>query len=331
MYPDSKRKVSGILLRISVAAVLVLLLLNKLNYHEIINLLSNLNLGYLSISVALVVLAIVLSAYKWQILLVARGWQIPLMELIKVYFVGLFMNNFLPSSIGGDLMRIYQVGKKIDNYSAAAASVILERVLATVGLAIPAFVAIFPNRSLLGGFIYPVFWFFVICVLLVYLTVHPAVLRPIARLPWKGWQNVILKLRDINAVIQSYRSKPLEILRVTIYSVIFQMTMVLINYYLLRATGIEDVGLWHCTLMVPIISAVSMIPVSINGLGIREGAYVILFGNLGMSASQSVTLSMIFFFIVTAVSLLGGFIFILEKDKEDYLVTDKRITECSRP
>lgn len=310
--------------RIAVTGVLLFLLIWKMSFSEVKNILLSVEYGSSVASVLLVFLAVLLSAYKWGILLAARGWGIHVFTLTKIYFVGLFMNNFLPSSIGGDLMRIYQVGRKINNHTEAAASVILERVLATVGLAVPVIIAIIPNYKLLGNFVNTVFWFFVLCAVLVYLCVNPAVLRPLKLISWSWWQKIILKLGEINGAIQSYRSKQVELIKVIIYSVVFQMTIVFINYFLLRGMGIDNVTVWQCTLMVPIISAVSMIPVSVNGLGVREGAYVILFGKLGMSASQSVTLSLLFFTIVTAVSLLGGLIFLVEKQKEEYLVTGEQ-------
>lgn len=64
-----------------------------------------------------------------------------------------------------------------------------------------------------------------------------------------------------------------------------------------------------------------MIPVSINGLGIREAAYVLLFGPVGLSTGQAVTLSMLFFLVVTVISLLGGIIFLAEREREEFIVT----------
>jgi len=132
---------------------------------------------------------------------------------------------------------------------------------------------------------------------------------------------VVQKLKKVNAVIQYYRSKPGAVLKVIAWSVLFQLSIVFINYYLLHAMNIHSVSLWQCTLVVPLISAVSMIPVSINGLGIREGAYVVLFGPLGLSPGQAMTLSVLFFMIVTAVSLMGGLIFALDGGKEEFVVT----------
>ncbi len=324
MLPDNSpaiKRFNGIIIKLIITVTLLYLLAGKTDFSEVIGILARLHRVSLGISVLLTIGAVILSAYKWQLLLTARGWIVSIYVLTKYYFVGLFMNNFLPSSIGGDLMRIYQVGKRIGNSDEAAASVIVERVLATIGLVLPATVALIPNRVLIGKVLYPIIYFFILCLLLTYVVANPALLRPLTRIPGKWWQKIVIRLREINKVIQSYRSKPAAILKVIVYSVLFQMMVVAINYCLLRAMGINHVSLWQCTLMVPVISAVSMIPISINGLGVREGAYVLLFGRLGLSSIQAVTLSLLFFVIVTIVSLFGGILFVVEREKENYVVT----------
>lgn len=218
-------------------------------------------------------------------------------------------------------MRIFQVGSMIGDRNEAAASVVVERLLATIGLLLLAVIALVPNRAFLGSVLYPILSCFLLCLVLTYILYNPAVIRPLANIPGKWWQQVVAAIRKIGGVIQAFRSYPAGVAKVIVYSVMFQMVVVLINYYLLKAMDITLISLWHCTLMIPIISAVSMLPVSINGLGVREGAYVLLFGKLGLSAAQALTLSLSFFIIVTIVSLLGGVFFVMEREKQQYVVT----------
>jgi uncharacterized membrane protein YbhN (UPF0104 family) len=76
----------------------------------------------------------VISVTKWQLLLYAKKINLSWIELWHAYWAGLFFNNFLPSSIGGDALRIIWVGKSRGDSSGAAASVIVERILATAGI-----------------------------------------------------------------------------------------------------------------------------------------------------------------------------------------------------
>lgn len=312
---------TGFVVKLFITVALLWLILAKIEYRETVRIIMQLNRSGLWAAVLLAIAAVVLSAYKWRIILAARGWNLSLAALTKVYFTGLFFNNFLPSSIGGDLMRIYQVGRKIGSSSEAAASVILERVLATVGLAIPVLLAVIPNRRLLGSFHSVLVYFFIFCLALIILVIRPSIVHPVTQISWRWWQKCLDKLRAINKVIQSYGQRKGAVVRVIGYSVLFQFSIVLINYFLMLAMGINHIGLWQCTLIIPLISAASMMPVSINGLGIREGAYVLLFTPLGLSTTQAVTLSLIFFIIVTAISLLGGISFVMQKEKNSDIIT----------
>lgn len=305
-------------LKLAISVGLLAILYNQLNITEVTSIFTSLDYRHLLIATLLAILAIVLSAYKWQILLVARGWQLSILTLTKVYFVGLFMNNFLPSSIGGDVMRIYQVGKEINNTGEAAASVILERLLATFGIIIPALFALIPNKNITGDLTSYMLYFFAATVLLMLLFFKPTLLKPLTRLSWYKWQKGLLKIKEVYDVIHSYKNVPRSIFKVLLLSVIFQLLIVIINFFILKAMGISIITLWQCTLVIPIISAVSMIPLSINGLGLREGSYVLLFANFGLSPSQAVTLSLTFFIVVTLISLLGGVFFLLDGQKEVY-------------
>lgn len=297
------------------------IIFKQVNIRDISTIILNLDQWLVMLATFLAVAAIVLSAYKWQILLEARSWKLSIIALTKIYFVGLFMNNFLPSSIGGDVMRIYEVGKRINNHSEATASVVLERILATFGILLPALFALLPNKNMLGSVGNYTIYFFIGTTIFCLIFLKPTMLKPLTRIPWQWWKKGLFRLEEVYAVICSYKKSPTSLVKALVYSVCFQLLIILINYVILRAMGINFITLWQCTLVIPIISAVSMIPVSINGLGIREGSYVLLFANLGLAAHQAISLSLIFFTIVTFISLPGGAFFLMDRGKENYIVS----------
>lgn len=106
--PFNMRGLSGSLVsKVIITAALLSLLVIKTDFREVNALIAGLDRSPLMAALLLTAGAVVLSAYKWKLLLTARGWYLSLGTLTRLYFVGLFMNNFLPSSIGGDVMRIY--------------------------------------------------------------------------------------------------------------------------------------------------------------------------------------------------------------------------------
>ena len=96
-------------------------------------------------------------------------------------------------------------------------------------------------------------------------------------------------------------------------SVLIQATLAIAPFYVLLGMGYSDVGLVPFFIYVPIINVVSMIPVSLNGLGVRENSYVILFSRVGLSGEVSLVVSLVSFFIVFLFSLIGGLFFVFQR------------------
>ena len=96
-------------------------------------------------------------------------------------------------------------------------------------------------------------------------------------------------------------------------SVVIQAMLALAPFYVLLGMGNSDVGVLAFFIYVPIINVVSMIPVSLNGLGVRENSYVILFSRVGLDGELALAMSLVSFFIIFAFSLIGGFLFIFHR------------------
>ena len=127
------------LLRLLISLSLLLWLGFTIRWPELEQALLQVEVIWLLAAAGLVILSMLISVRKWQVLLQAQGMSVPWVELWKAYWVGLFFNNFLPSSIGGDAVRILWVGKRGQDVPGAAASVIMERIIATAGLALTGF------------------------------------------------------------------------------------------------------------------------------------------------------------------------------------------------
>jgi len=115
--------------RIGVSLALMVVIFHQIDFSEFIGLVKGADVFYLALAVGLVIGGLIVGAYRWQRLLIVQGVSVPLPRLISSYFVGLFFNNFLPTGMGGDVVRIYDVAKYSRQPSASAASVIAERAL----------------------------------------------------------------------------------------------------------------------------------------------------------------------------------------------------------
>ncbi|MBI4200852.1 MAG: flippase-like domain-containing protein, partial [Chloroflexi bacterium] len=105
---------------------------------------------------------------------------------------------------------------------------------------------------------------------------------------------------------------PATVAWVLFYSIVFHLMVVLINYFIFLALGL-NVPFVYCLLFIPIISAIQLLPISISGFGVREGAYVYFFGGVGLSSVEAIASSLVFWALVALVSLAGGLTFSLRR------------------
>lgn len=266
--------------------------------------------GWIGVALVWIGLAVGVSALKWQIILRAQGLEVKLIDLWRTYWVGFFFNNFLPSSIGGDAMRILWVGKATQDVAGATTSVVIERVLATVGLSLVGLLGCFvvPNSrpEIIGLFS-----------ALILLSVLLLVLIMAGRLPGfivKRSNRVTQFLSRLIEHGQKVRQHPRAILHALFWSAIFQVCVVGTNYALLRSLHLKMVDVWTALYVIPATSVAAMLPLGINGYGVREGAYVMLFRPYGVPEAAAFTTSVLFAFLVSICSLWGGWVW-LKKPK----------------
>jgi len=212
-----------------------------------------------------------------------------------LYYIGLFTNNFLPSGIGGDALRIYGTAKISGKTTEAAASVILERLLASLALGLTASLALL-FVPLPDNIKHQIYW----CVGII---VGTCFFIPAALFCYPFRENTMVG-RWLSQ-LSKYKATPGVLIKVLALSCLFQALMVLANIFIFWSAGINLPLAVHF-LNIPVIMAVSMLPVSINGLGIREGMYVILYGFAGVDSAKAVSCSLFFFILVTLASLAGG-------------------------
>src|SRR5688500_1751682 len=111
----------------------------------------NAHAGLIVLALVLQFLGVALSAAKWGVLLRARGQRQPFTWLLGAYLAGQFANNFLPTTVGGDALRIAQLGRRIGSYSDASASVFVERLTGFLALSLLATLALLASYSQIIG------------------------------------------------------------------------------------------------------------------------------------------------------------------------------------
>lgn len=302
---DKKKLIT--ILRLVISVILLLTVIILADFKKIIIVLKNFNLVWLLPILFLILLSVIVSAVKWNTLIKAQGVSIKLFELFKFYNCGLFFNNFLPSSIGGDGIRIFLVGKKTENYYVAASSVVVERTIATVSLAFLGLASSVFAKSPSKIAINLMAALFVTGVILVFIMISgwvPKRLREKDGRISKGWIKFAASALEL-------RSKKKDLFICFIQSIVFQMIVGLVVGAIIKGMGNTVPGLPDLFLITSASSVLAMVPLGLNGYGMREGAYIYLLRPLGYTASQAVSISILFAFLVTIYSLIGGINWIL--------------------
>lgn len=286
----SVKKWAKFFLKLVISLVFVAWLVVKIDWKEVLGYASQISLVYIVLYVAVLLCGMMISAWKWKMLLAHKEIKITLKKSFQLYLAGTFINNFMPSFIGGDTYRAYQVSKENKRYGAAATSVVFDRVTGLfAAMLLTGIVAIFQWDQISQ---YRELKFSVVAVLLV---MHGLIfLGIVSRFSfWKKISGKFPKMvQDIAAEIVHYKQGGAYLKAIGI-SVLFSVVgLALVNWVLFSGLGIS-IGFWQYLSVIFLISIVSALPVSINNIGIKEWAYVTFFGFFGVPASAVVAVALI--------------------------------------
>ena len=269
---------------------------------------------YVIFAILTFTLAIVVYAYRWQVLLKGYNIHVGVFKLFKFYLIGLFFNNFLPTGIGGDITRIYNLIQEAGDRTIGFASVMTERLL---GITSTLILTLFSLTWLLGSFstnriLYLNIILLVFILLFFYLVFNRMYPESLAE---KIKKIQIFKLGEridkLFEAIRYFQDKKIVYVKVISVSLFAQALVILMHYFCVLALGL-DVSILYLFLVVPVTFLLTMLP-SINGLGVRDGGFVFLLGKKGISTAASLSLSFLAIIVPMIVSIIGAILFIIQK------------------
>ncbi len=269
---------------------------------------------------ALFFVVVFLLAFRWKTLIASVPGRPGYRSLLTYYLIGYFFNNFLPTSIGGDVSRIYYLTSKTGDNPSSVASVLLERVLgvtATLSFAAISLVWVTGYFSTAVVTVLSIAIFSAFGVILIFIAAIvndrlSGLLRGlIGRITFWGLGE------KINAVLISlagYRRMKEGVLTAYAVSLLSQFSLILMNFVLARSLGLEKVTIGFLILVIPVTFVISLVP-SINGLGVRDLGYVVLLTQIGVSETEALSLSFLNTLVPMLVSMLGGILFLVYRNK----------------
>lgn len=301
------------LLKFAVSAGMLYLLASKIGVETIIGYLKLLNPLAFICAAGLYIFSIYISSLRWSLLI---NQKISKKRLFSIYMIGSFFNICLPGIIGGDAMKAYYLSRELKDASiipleknksnwnnhegniTAIASVFMDRyigflALLTIGIAAFPFGFKYIDRTPDGDFF---IW-----------------LIPIVSLLFVFMSFVILRFRigagigfflKIYGYFDLYIMKKNALIKAFMYSMVIQMIGILSVYILSRGMSFE-IPLLPLLIFIPVIIVISLIPISISGIGVREFAFVLFLGSAGVPSDISAALSISWFLSIALASLWG--------------------------
>ncbi len=255
-----------------------------------------------------------LSCLRWQVVLRSAGYFIPISSLLSSYFAGMFLNIFLPGSFGGDVYRIYRVARQTKDSEAALVSVFLERFTGLFALSALAVLGLPPAVKLVGRWDIILLFFGCVGALVggVILIISPRLLM-IAE-PWLQklrLQNLATRFAKIQILLRQF-AQHRQALALSI-SLSFLLMLAIVYYHYLIAQQLKiPISYLELLVFIPIVAVITLLPISLGGLGVKEGLWVYLFSRIGLTGSQALLLSVTMTILSWLLALPGGIVLLLD-------------------
>lgn len=312
------RRVFATLLKLAITAVLYVAVFYTIDAGKIWTRLQTARLGWVALGVAAYAGGQWLSAWRWWLLLRPVSLAVPYLRMVAFYFIGMFFNIFLPTIVGGDAVKAILLSRETGAPARATMSVFMERNVGLFALLAIATAAAFvaPPVDVRGFNLLQltllVFAGFIVANIV--LANRPAyrlvdylvAMTPLARIRSRA--------ASLYEAIVPYREARWRgvMLAATAQSFLFQGVVILVVFLNANALDIR-VPVAALAVFVPLISLAGMLPISVNGLGIREALYLLLFGRLGVPADAAVSMALLYFAVTLAASLPGGIVYALQR------------------
>lgn len=309
------------LAKLLVSGGLLAYFLTRIHIERFMDTFAAAKFSYIALALGIYLIAQGASAVRWTALARPLGITTPFSDMVRYYLIGMFFNLFAPGTVGGDVSRVYYLVRDEEAHAHgravttvhAAMSVLMDRGIGMVVLvwlgatglllfpdyAVPRLVRSVTLLIALG---------FVVAVLL----------TPLWRrvLPEDGHQ-LVVKLR---LALRSYRTNWRALGIAALLSVAVHLVQCWMHVIMGSALGI-NLPFSFCVIVYPLVGTFSAIPISVNGLGLREGGYVFLLALIGVGTEKGVAFGILFFLIVALDSLLGGLLFLLQKSAKPNVET----------
>ena len=327
---EQKKKKKGWLttaLRFGVTILLFVFLFKNLDVTKLGTTFFHINPSIALVGLVVGIYTLVVSAYQWQALLNAEKIPLDLTKLINLYMVGIAFNHFLPTSMGGDAVKIYYVGRESSNMPGSASAAVMSRITGFFGMLLVAYptLLIFHKQFTQPVVLLLLLLSLVVLVLVMGTFVFAGLFSRFAQakkiqvafeslLPSfirkkLNLGGIIEKAIDIGNTLIMSAKKPRSMVIATLFGVMFHIVACL-NYYSYGLALHIDIPFYFYLVAIPLVSLIGFLPISIGGFGLREGALIFVFSTAHVAAATTLTLAFMMDVQMLFFAAIGGFMYL---------------------
>ena len=298
-----------VLLKIVVSLGLISILVSQVDFNEIINILINVNLTMIICAIVLLTIQVFIAATRWKFVLKCQKITLDYKNTLQILWSGLFFNQAMPSSVGGDVIRGYYLKAQGITLGRATIGVLMDRLFGMVGLVLLVLISLpllfeLVNDPIARTGVLLISLGISFALLLIFFTdklpgnfSHLRVIRVFYSLSQDGRR----------CITKRYNGPIIIVISVLIHliSVVAVITI---------AIGLElNIDWGGFLLIVPLVGLMMVVPISIAGWGVREGAMVVGFGYLGVASEAALALSILYGLSMLLVALPGGVVWAFKR------------------
>ena len=303
----------AIFFRVGISIAMLIFLFTHIDTKSLLEIIKHADKPLLFLGFFIAFFSYLFCLFRWKMLLKAVGIDLPLKRVIISFAGGIFFSLFLPSTIGGDFMRTLDLSAHTGRPKDVIATVLLDRLSGYVGLVLLSLVAL-----LIG-------WKFIQSKIILFsVAIITGILAAILLMLFNNFLysriNIHLHspnagrirklIKNLHEEIYIFRNRKKVIVNNLIMSLLVQIVSPLISFVIALSLGIK-INIIYFFIFLPIIGAITLLPISIGGLGLRDAATIFFFAKAGVSKDLAFAMSLISFFFLLVYGAIGGSIYVL--------------------
>jgi uncharacterized protein (TIRG00374 family) len=292
-----------------ISLLVLIIVIASVGVERLWTVLMSVNLSWFLVALAIHFSGVVIRTFRWAILVKSLDVHVSFGRLFYLYMAGTFFNTFLPTGIGGDVVKIIDLAPESGG-ARAFSTVFADRLTGILGTSLVALcVAIVDPADVpppVVALVIVVTGGILLATLL--LTQQKLIDRVMRHVP--GWSKLLgkAKVRKIYEALTSYSLG--AIARSTLISLPFTLTLIATHYALALSLGLI-VPVQYFALFIPLTALVQILPISFNGLGVREVTFQALFSTVGVAGEQAVAISLLYYILRVITGLIGGLMYLI--------------------